>query len=148
MGWAVRPRATLLPGERRNPGVTMTRSPRGARKPGVLTRGSWERKGPEDVAERLCWGLGRLGPEAVLGGGQCSQLISSLSGCALSELISFVERDNESVFRPMNLGRSGSDGLPPTPVPPGPLLVACDTEIFLERNPFSASQFTRPQPVL
>lgn len=73
----------------------------------------------------LGWGPEGLWPASALGrGAPCSQLISSLSGHARSELISFVERDNESVFGPMNLGRSLSDGLPPTliPSPPQPQL--------------------------
>lgn len=91
------------------------------------------------LVETLCWRLGRLGPEAVLGGGQCSQLISSLSGCALSELISFVERDNESVFRPMNLGRSGSDGLLATlfPPSPGPFYMLSTLRFFWREIPSS-----------
>lgn len=94
----------------------------------------------------LSVGLGRLGPEDVLGGGQCSQLISSLSGCFLSELISFVERDNESVFSPMNLGRSGSDGLLPTLIPPGPLLYSFNTEVFWRAIPSLLPNSYSPSP--
>lgn len=63
--------------------------------------------------------LWTLASSSTRGGeGQCSQLISGLSGRTRSELIRFVERDNESVFGPMNLGRSLSDGLlPPTLIP-------------------------------
>lgn len=105
--------------QRRNTGVTMIRSSWGARKPGVLTQGSWERRDQKTLLS-VVLGTGETWARSCPGRGQCSQLISSLSGCALSELISFVERDNESVFRPMNLGRSGSDGLLPASSPLDP----------------------------
>lgn len=77
-----------------------------------MTQTSWGAKGPgaplrvpgwegtcagADLA--LGWGPeGLWQPAALREGGQCSQLISGLSGRSRSELISFVERDNESVF--------------------------------------------------
>lgn len=70
------------------------------------------------------------------GGGQCSQLISSLSGLTLSELISFVERDNESVFGHMNLGRSLSDGLPPILTPAGWTLLAVSVSFKISGKGF------------
>lgn len=92
------------------------------------------------VPPQGCWawggGRGGLWPASALGrGAQCSQLISSLSGHARSELISFAERDNESVFGPMNLGRSLSDGLPPTLIPPPPQPQLPRSSAYPSRSP-------------
>lgn len=120
-----------------------------------MTQPSWEQKALEPhqgslVGKGTCagaglalgWGLRDLAARAALrggGGGQCSQLISGLSGRSRSELISFVERDNESVFWTHESGEKLKMNCRPPWIPSWTLVA------FTSGSEISGKEFSSPQ---